>query len=51
MRNADSFDFGLSLATVCNDCARDNALDVVYVPADLYSKGRPRQSAEAHAMS
>ena len=49
MRNADSSDFGLSLATVCNDCARDNALDVVYVPSTFASPVTCMMHAQAYA--
>jgi hypothetical protein len=38
-----------SLATVSNDCARDNALDVVYVPATFASPITCMMHAQAYA--
>ena len=37
-----------SLATVSNDCTRDNALDVVYVPATFDSAGVCMMHAQAY---
>jgi hypothetical protein len=38
-----------SLATVSNDCTRDNALDVVYVPATFASSVAYLMHAQAYA--
>jgi hypothetical protein len=38
-----------SLATVSNDCTRDNALDVVYVPATFASPVTCMMHAQAYA--
>jgi hypothetical protein len=38
-----------SLATVSNDCTRDNALDVVYVPATFASPITCMMHAQAYA--
>jgi hypothetical protein len=48
MLNADSFDFGLLLATISDDCTRDNALDVVYVPATFNSPAACMMRAQAY---
>ena len=37
-----------SLATISNDCGRDNALDVVYVPATFDSPAACMMRAEAY---
>jgi len=37
-----------SLATVSNDCTRDNALDVVYVPATFDSSAACMMRAQAY---
>ena len=37
-----------SLATVSNDCTRDNALDVVYVPATFDSPAACMMRAQAY---
>ena len=37
-----------SLATISNDCSRDNALDVVYVPARFESPGACMMRAQAY---
>ena len=37
-----------SLATISNDCSRDNALDVVYVPATFDSPAACMMRAEAY---
>jgi hypothetical protein len=37
-----------SLATVSNDCTRDNALDVVYVPATFGSPAACMMRAQAY---
>ena len=37
-----------SLATISNDCTRDNALDVVYVPATFESPAACMMRAQAY---
>ena len=39
-----------SLATISNDCARDNTLDVVYVPATFDSPAAEIEKARVHVV-
>ena len=48
MLNADSFDLVCSLATISDDCTRDNALDVVYVPATFNSPAACMMRVQAY---
>jgi hypothetical protein len=48
MLNAEALILVCSLAAVSNDCTRDNALDVVYVPATFESPGVCMMRAQAY---